>query len=259
MFASNIYTYLFLNLKLFSSSFFGRFYLRGACKFGINCNYSHQISKDVNRNRNDSTDSLPICRNYQQGVCKYGHLCFYRHVKDDNNKSESNQSDNDYGLCEHFDNPVKCPNGDRCTSIHGEVCDICNQFCLIKGDKKQQQSHKTQCLRNIELEKKEASAAKLSSKKCCGICMEVVWEKEAENDRKFGILENCDHTFCLTCIRKWRELKSYEHVVVKSCPECRVKSDFITPNKYWFSDAADKTKIISEYKKILGYIIRVYL
>ena len=34
----------------------------------------------------------------------------------------------------------------------------------------------------------------------CVICL----EKVLANGRKFGILENCSHTFCLNCIRDWR-------------------------------------------------------
>ena len=56
----------------------------------------------------------------------------------------------------------------------------------------------------------------------------------------------------LFSIRKWRSVKSYENKVVKACPECRVKSDFVTPSRYWFENEEQKKKIINEYKTQLG-------
>jgi len=37
----------------------------------------------------------------------------------------------------------------------------------------------------------------------CNICMELVMAKEKVSERKFGLLD-CDHAFCLGCIRSWR-------------------------------------------------------
>nr|KAG5711299.1 hypothetical protein BaRGS_005996 [Batillaria attramentaria] len=54
-----------------------------------------------------------------------------------------------------------------------------------------------------------------SRDKSCGICMETVLEKEPPTEQRFGILENCNHCFCLTCIRKWRCAKQFEKVIVK--------------------------------------------
>ena len=35
----------------------------------------------------------------------------------------------------------------------------------------------------------------------CAICLERVLSTRG---RKFGLLENCEHAFCLACIRSWR-------------------------------------------------------
>ena len=43
----------------------------------------------------------------------------------------------------------------------------------------------------------------LSSQVECGICLERVLSKVNPADRRFGLL-NCDHAFCLKCIRGWR-------------------------------------------------------
>ncbi|PGG95259.1 hypothetical protein AJ79_10159 [Helicocarpus griseus UAMH5409] len=69
----------------------------------------------------------------------------------------------------------------------------------------------------------------------CGICM--------ENPTIFGLLINCDHIFCLDCIRGWRSSvgNTAEDVVdsadtnvsrkaTKTCPLCRVKSEYVVPS-----------------------------
>lgn len=50
----------------------------------------------------------------------------------------------------------------------------------------------------------------------CGVCMEVVFEKANPNERRFGILSNCSHCYCLKCIRKWRSAKQFESKIIKS-------------------------------------------
>lgn len=153
-------------------------------------------------------------------------------------------------LCPIYEKTLACPflETGGCEFMHGNVCDICNTACLNPYDEKQSEEHRHECMKLMEKDMEEAFAAQRSAQKVCGICMEIVWEKENDVDKRFGILENCNHVFCLTCIRKWRASKSYENKIVKACPECRVKSDFITPNRFWFEDDENKKKIIEEYK-----------
>ena len=54
-----------------------------------------------------------------------------------------------------------------------------------------------------------------SQKKQCGICMEQVLEKERSHERRFGLLENCNHVYCLECILKWRAERMYDKEVVR--------------------------------------------
>ena len=154
-------------------------------------------------------------------------------------------------LCPYFEKSLECPFEANCEYTHGDLCDMCNMACLHPFDESQREEHKRECMKTIEQDMEEAFAAQCSSEKICGICMEVVWEKENFSDKRFGILENCNHIFCLSCIRKWRASKSYENKIVKACPECRVKSDFVTPNRFWFEDEQKKKVIIEEYKNKL--------
>ncbi|KAM4572020.1 makorin, ring finger protein, 4 isoform 1-T1 [Fundulus diaphanus] len=82
----------------------------------------------------------------------------------------------------------------------------------------------------------------------CGICMEAIYEKENERGRVFGILPNCNHPFCLECITTWRKVKDIGSDVVRACPQCRVRSDFYVPSKYWV-EGQEKEKVIAAFKK----------
>ena len=165
-------------------------------------------------------------------------------------------------LCPYFECPYGGGGDDnsspptttpRCPYTHGLVCDMCQQAALHPHDSAQRDSHVRECAARIERECEEAFAAQRSADKQCGICMEVVWQKEGgERAQCFGILANCNHVFCLACIRQWRASKAYENRIVKACPECRVKSDFVTPSRVWFEDAANKERIIDAYKRSLN-------
>ncbi|GJQ81207.1 putative zinc ion binding protein [Trypoxylus dichotomus] len=103
-------------------------------------------------------------------------------------------------------------------------------------------------------EKKDSEVAGALSnceERTCGICFEVVMEK-VSYQRKFGILPNCNHCFCLTCIRKWRQAKQFENNIIRACPECRVTSDFVCPSSYWADTVSEKETLITNYKKALS-------
>ncbi len=80
-----------------------------------------------------------------------------------------------------------------------------------------------ECLKKHEADCEEAFAIQRSQDKKCGICLETVWDRDG--DKRFGMLENCDHIFCLECIRTWRSSSNYEHKVVKSWLENKIISN----------------------------------
>lgn len=114
----------------------------------------------------------------------------------------------------------------------------------------------------------------------CGICMDKVYEKTDPRNHVFGILPNCNHSFCLQCIMTWRKTKDLGPDVVKwvsvifkhltahddtwgkdltwhqclmifflrSCPQCRVRSAFYVPNKHWVEGQA-KESVIAAFKE----------
>ncbi|XP_054709680.1 probable E3 ubiquitin-protein ligase makorin-1 [Uloborus diversus] len=155
-----------------------------------------------------------------------------------------------------------CPFNDQCPFVHGNVCELCSKACLHPYDEKQRKEHTEQCEKELEQDMELAFAVQRSIDKTCGICMDVIMEKDPISERRFGILEKCNHVFCLSCIRKWRRSKEFgsnqhidsvlDPVVTRACPECRVASDFITPSLYWVDTEEEKKKLITEYKGALS-------
>lgn len=143
----------------------------------------------------------------------------------------------------------KCRYGDRCDYEHGDLCDLCGCYCLDPTDKQQRKKHRTDCIQQHENDMELAFAVARSRDKSCGICFEVIMEKARE--QRFGILPNCNHIFCLECIRKWRQEKQFETKIIRACPECRTTSDFVCPSAYWVDTKDDKDKLLSDYKKAL--------
>ncbi|KAM3833464.1 E3 ubiquitin-protein ligase makorin-1 isoform 3-T3 [Vipera latastei] len=123
----------------------------------------------------------------------------------------------------------ECRYGENCVYIHGDICDMCGLQVLHPSDAAQRSLHIKSCIEAHEKDMELSFAVQRSKDMVCGICMEVVYEKANPSERRFGILSNCNHTYCLKCIRKWRSAKQFESKIIKSCPECRITSNFVIP------------------------------
>lgn len=232
-----------------------KYYLAGSCSFGDQCFNEHVRPKPVTISTNslETDSSSSEANSASTSPASVGEVFLLDSYKEKSSKAgeDLKSGRNKTELCPYYLKNSVCPYETSCDLVHGNVCDMCDLACLNPFDEAQRNAHKIECMKILEQEMEEAFAVQRSSEKACGICMEVVWEKEKDVDRRFGILENCNHVFCLACIRQWRSSK-FENKVCKACPECRVKSDFVTPNKFWFEDDASKKKIIQEYKHKLG-------
>ncbi|KAF2885606.1 hypothetical protein ILUMI_20548 [Ignelater luminosus] len=155
-------------------------------------------------------------------------------------------------LCPYTEKHGECrvPPG-CCPYLHGDICDLCGNAVLHPADTEQRKNHHQKCLARHEREMEISFAVARSKEKTCGICFEVVVEKQL-HERRFGILTQCNHCFCLGCIRKWRQARQFEHKVVRACPECRVTSDFVCPSVYWVETKEEKDKLIENYKNALA-------
>jgi E3 ubiquitin-protein ligase makorin len=108
----------------------------------------------------------------------------------------------------------------------------------------------------------------------CGICMENVYDKP---DARFGLLSthgttkaleakgvltrwwrcgyiDCEHCFCLECIRRWRTQVAVHTDAAHGCPQCRVVTHFIVPSAQWLANGDDKAAVLQAYKDKLGCV-----
>ncbi|KAK6482831.1 putative E3 ubiquitin-protein ligase makorin-1 isoform X1 [Huso huso] len=146
----------------------------------------------------------------------------------------------------------ECRYGLNCAYLHGDVCDMCGLQVLHPSDTTQRSQHIKACIEAHEKDMELSFAIQRSKDMLCGICMEVVYEKANPCERRFGILSNCSHCYCLKCIRKWRSAKHFESKIIKSCPECRITSNFVIPSEYWVEDKEEKQKLIQKYKDAMS-------
>ncbi|KAM8973529.1 E3 ubiquitin-protein ligase makorin-1 isoform 2-T2 [Pelodytes ibericus] len=146
----------------------------------------------------------------------------------------------------------ECRYGENCVYLHADPCDMCGLQVLHPTDTSQRSQHIKSCIEAHEKDMELSFAIQRSKDVVCGICMEVVYEKTNPSERRFGILSNCIHAYCLKCIRKWRSAKQFESKIIKSCPECRITSNFVIPSEYWVEEKEEKQKLIQKYKEAMG-------
>jgi E3 ubiquitin-protein ligase makorin len=140
---------------------------------------------------------------------------------------------------------------DTCSYAHGELCELCGKYCLDPLDSDQKKKHNSECIAAHEKEMEIAFSIQRSKEKTCGICFDIVWEKDGREQR-FGILPNCNHCFCLECIRTWRQAKQFDNKIIRACPECRTCSDFVCPSSFWVDNPEEKEQLITKYKSALS-------
>ncbi|XP_075932372.1 putative E3 ubiquitin-protein ligase makorin-1 isoform X5 [Anarhichas minor] len=133
----------------------------------------------------------------------------------------------------------ECRYGINCAYLHGDVCDMCGLQVLHPTDNAQRSAHTKSlaiwavsrrflptlfpgshpvhdaCIEAHEKDMEISFAIQRSKDMMCGVCMEVVFEKANPSERRFGILSNCSHCYCLKCIRKWRSAKQFESKIIK--------------------------------------------
>ncbi|XP_015171642.1 PREDICTED: probable E3 ubiquitin-protein ligase makorin-1 [Polistes dominula] len=139
----------------------------------------------------------------------------------------------------------------NCTYLHGNICELCGRAALHPYNEEFRKKHTNACVKQHEVDMELSFAIQRSREKSCGVCFETIMEKSSREQR-FGILPNCNHCFCLTCIRKWRQAKQFDNKIIRACPECRVTSDFVCPSMYWVDTKEEKEKLITDYKDALS-------
>lgn len=156
-------------------------------------------------------------------------------------------------LCWDYYSSGTCLQPDTCPLAHGDWCNTCCRYALHPTDEEARKTHKLECsARHSRLE-----ALRRSVHVECNICLEKVSEKLNPGERRFGLLQNCEHAFCLSCIRNWRQQYSGGVDVdgaLRTCPICRTSTHFVTPSTVWPASQEEKDSIIEGYKAKLREI-----
>ncbi|KQK18474.1 E3 ubiquitin-protein ligase makorin isoform X1 [Brachypodium distachyon] len=147
-----------------------------------------------------------------------------------------------------------CPYEEECPSMHGDLCTTCGKMCLHPYRPDEREEHMKLCEKNH----KRIEALKRSQEIECSVCLDRVLSKPTAAERKFGLLSECDHPFCISCIRNWRGNSPTSGMDVNSalraCPICRKLSYYVIPSVLWYFSKEEKMEIIDNYKSKLKSI-----
>ncbi|KAH9774465.1 putative RING-type E3 ubiquitin transferase C3H69 [Citrus sinensis] len=141
-----------------------------------------------------------------------------------------------------------CPRGEKCPHIHGDTCPTCGKQCLHPFRPEEREEHMKSC----EKKQKHLEALRRSQEIECSVCLDRVLSKPTAAERKFGLLSECDHPFCISCIRNWRSSSPTSgmdvNTALRACPICRKLSYFVIPSVIWYYTPEEKQEIIDSYK-----------
>ncbi|KAL0464409.1 UNVERIFIED_CONTAM: E3 ubiquitin-protein ligase makorin [Sesamum latifolium] len=235
-----------------------KFFAHGACLKGEHCEFSHDWKAPPNN----------ICTFYLKGVCAYGSRCRYEHVKVSRQSSAPSSEDISFpverlsGTATHSTGiladaaakhsaPSEPPTRPAWETMSGHDNVLDRGYGV--GPQEREEHMKT-----CEKRQKHLEALRRSQEIECSVCLERILSKPTTAERKFGILSECDHPFCVTCIRNWRSSSPSSGLDVNSalrgCPICRKLSYFVIPSVIWYSSKEEKQDIIDCYKAKLRSI-----
>lgn len=174
--------------------------------------------------------------------------------------------------------------GQRCQYAHGERCNDCQLFVLHPWDDVQARKHGETC-RPVRSPVSSSTSphhaeggtatADPCAEQACSICLEPLLALQGTSTAgsssgasssyrsppRFGLLPNCAHVFCLSCITDWRASHNTDDPTdftqpaaapkstVRSCPNCRVLSYFVIPSAVLPVSDAHRLQIIEQYKQ----------
>ncbi|KAI3444994.1 hypothetical protein Pfo_001659 [Paulownia fortunei] len=246
------------------------FYQKGVCAYGSRCRYEHvKVSRSQSSASSSSEDV-----SFRVGTAVYGagstpDTCVggnsgHGDVVDGDYDGDVVDGDYDVGYFSNVDPSDRsmcsfaavgdCPRGEKCPHIHGDLCPICGKQCLHPFRPHEREEHMKTC----EKRQKQLEALRHSQEIECSVCLERVLSKPTSAERKFGILSECNHPFCISCIRNWRSSSPASGLDVNSalraCPICRKLSYFVIPSVIWYSSKEEKQDIVESYKAKLKSI-----
>lgn len=265
------------------------FYQKGVCAYGSPCRYDHvKTSREQSYRPSSSANVHPLnivgsTRVTSNGAATIPEFSSHSgpsfpiipawngesefHVPDCFNAWNPESGDQDFledsdvresSIADPSERPIcsfaaagNCPREEKCPFIHGDLCPTCGKHCLHPFRPEEREEH----MMNCQKMQKHLEALKGSQEIECSVCLERVLSKPTVAERKFGLLSECDHPFCISCIRNWRSsnptLGMDVNTTLRACPICRKLSYFVIPSVIWYSTTEEKQEIIDSYKEKL--------
>ncbi|KAI4333149.1 hypothetical protein L6164_017990 [Bauhinia variegata] len=245
------------------------FYQKGLCAYGSRCRYKHIKASQAESSASSSANKS-LASNYVVALATRGTSSWARKTtkalpsdKPARSLEQSHQNSpvnvgvgkfstaipSEYLFCTFP--AANCPLEDKCNRIHGDQCLYCKKYCLHPTEHNEREKH----LQTCEKKGKYLQALKDSQEIECNVCLESVLSKPKAAERKFGLFPECDHAFCISCIRNWRSSATNAPApgtdlprTVRACPVCRKQSYFVIPSPIWYSTKEEKEEIIENYK-----------
>ncbi|PFH46872.1 hypothetical protein AMATHDRAFT_153580 [Amanita thiersii Skay4041] len=171
------------------------------------------------------------------------------------------------GICRYHQAPRGCFTGDKCKFLHAKPPESPDSESLktsvtpYDAAKSCRYYANGYCKRGSEcwfrhvIEPNATRGTKnpgIEEELFCSVCL--------EKPVTFGLLDGCNHVFCIQCIRQWRD-PSNKHgdladsMNMKKCPMCRSPSKFVTPSSsFWSSGEEGKAKAIQAYKESMAKV-----
>uniref|UniRef100_A0ACD5YY64 Uncharacterized protein n=1 Tax=Avena sativa TaxID=4498 RepID=A0ACD5YY64_AVESA len=265
------------------------FYQNGVCSYGSRCRYEHvEVSFEYpppsttaalapsNSSQISGSNGCPLCERHpdviiqaqemQRSGLAYVHRPGSRFDHEDYIQEDGNSLSSTLTAQNQAPHPLAhlpicssaaagtCPYGKGCPQIHGDLCTTCGKQCLHPYRPSERGAHIKLCKRNSN----RLETLKMSEEIECSVCLDRVLSKHTAAEKRFGLLPECDHAFCITCIRKWRSSSVTSAMdidsTVKACPICRKVSYYVIPSATWYSSKEEKQDIIDGYKAKLKSI-----
>ncbi|KAL9424397.1 hypothetical protein AB3S75_036308 [Citrus x aurantiifolia] len=252
------------------------YYQKGFCSYGSRCRYEHvKPSRSESAASSSSSVSHPS-RATSSGITKVPGVMpelsalsrpflppnktAWNPESVCNDSLENDEVDEprnlkpaDRSICS-FAAAGNCPRGEKCPHIHGDTCPTCGKQCLHPFRPEEREEHMKSC----EKKQKHLEALRRSQEIECSVCLDRVLSKPTAAERKFGLLSECDHPFCISCIRNWRSSSPTSgmdvNTALRACPICRKLSYFVIPSVIWYYTPEEKQEIIDSYKSKLKSI-----
>ncbi|KAJ8905931.1 hypothetical protein NDN08_002432 [Rhodosorus marinus] len=223
-----------------------KFFLEGFCANSDSCRYLHHTDESVQGYTHPVEYDINIAHVNESGILQPDPAMEARNVLQPLYPSGVSSWDPSGELCSfHVTND--CRYGSTCRYLHGNQCSYCLSNVLHPVDEDRADEHVQNCAAMMGISQTTSTEAQESI--TCGICM----NQTRGLGRKFGMLMNCTHAFCLECIREYRG-NDFSGRTIRACPICYVESDLVLPSFTFVLDPQKRKELFAGHTGRLSEI-----